>query len=270
MRLINIRGDVHMKEKLGTKLLVTTSLLIAVSIVIHSLNVIIPVGGAPSLRISFDGIFSKLPGIIFGPFVGVLVGPIVDLLSYMIRPEGGYIPLLTLTAAISTALPAILWKYSKEIDYSKIRNKYIAVVSFIGVLGLVNSAIINLMPKTFILTKLLSVGKYTQYLGIGLVIIAALGFIFMILGKLFKNKFKNEELYENFFRLSIVVVVTGILVSTIDTFILRSYIPGLDKAPFMVLWIPRIVKEVLLAPVEAYFISVLLYIYNKVVVKKLA
>lgn len=87
----------HRIQKKALKVTVATSMLIAISVILRAFGLMVPLGGAAAMRISLDGVFYKLPGILFGPFYGALSGGLTDIIAYMVNPTGGYIPLMTFT-----------------------------------------------------------------------------------------------------------------------------------------------------------------------------
>lgn len=72
------------------------------------------------LPITFMGSFVKdlnfspavimLSGMLLGPVLGGIVGALVDLLAFIIRPMGGFVPLFTLTSALFGVLGALIVK----------------------------------------------------------------------------------------------------------------------------------------------------------------
>lgn len=111
-------------EKNQNKKLVVTGLLIAMSIVISYLNPMIPIAGIQGMRISFSSYISVIPAFLFGPVYGGISMGIIDVLSFLIRPEGAYMPLLTLTAVFKGVLIGVVYLWSKK---SALKHNYIKV-----------------------------------------------------------------------------------------------------------------------------------------------
>lgn len=59
----------------------------------------LPLFGQNGMRIGISGIFSILPALLFGPGYGAAVSGLSDFLGFLIKPTGGYLPLLTISAA---------------------------------------------------------------------------------------------------------------------------------------------------------------------------
>lgn len=55
-------------------------------------SIMVPIAGAGAMRISFAGIFIKMPAVLFGGAIGGVVSGVVDILAYIIKPMGAYIP----------------------------------------------------------------------------------------------------------------------------------------------------------------------------------
>ncbi|WP_298843829.1 folate family ECF transporter S component [Clostridium sp.] len=253
-----------MKEKMNTKKLVSTSVFIAIAVVIRSLSIMIPIGGAGAMRISFDGIFYILPGIIYGPIYGAFAGGIADILAYILRPMGPYIPLFTLTTMLSGFIPGLIWKYVKSADTEKLVKYYITSFVALGLIGVINNIVILVFPKSNLGRMMFSLGKKTQFIGIGLEIIAVLGFAILFVNNCIKKINNENKLYDNYIKMIFAIGLPAIIISTINTYFLILFIPGLSSIGFMVLWIPRISESCLMILIQSYIISVLLNIYEVV------
>ena len=87
----------------------------------------IPIFGGNGMRVGFAGVFSFFPAILFGPIYGAAVSGLLDFLGYLLKPDGAYLPLLTLTAALGGALKGLIWKFIHS--DSSVRSKIRAVVA---------------------------------------------------------------------------------------------------------------------------------------------
>lgn len=253
-----------MKGKINTKNLVTTSVFIAIAVVIRSLSIMVPIGGAGAMRISFDGIFYILPGIICGPIYGALAGGIVDILAYILRPMGPYIPLFTLTSVLAGLIPGLIWKYVRTSNTDKLGKYYIRSFVTIGLIGAFNNITILIFPKSYLGKLVLSLGKKAQFIGIGLEIIALLGFAILFVNNYIKTNKSENKLYDNYIRMLFAIGIPALAISTINTYFLILFVPGLSSVGFMVLWIPRISETCLMILVQSYIIAVLLNVYELV------
>lgn len=253
-----------MKEKMSTKILVSISVFIAIAVILRSFGIMIPIGGAGAMRISFDGIFYILPGIIYGPIYGAFAGGIVDILAYILRPMGPYIPLFTLTAMLAGFIPGLIWKYVKNADTGKLVKYYIACFVMLGLIGIINNIVILVFPKSNFGKLIFSLGKKAQFIGIGLQIIALLGFVMLFINILVKRSNSEKNIYDNYIKMILAIGLPGLLISTINTYFLILFVPGISSVGFMILWIPRIAEACLMILIEAYIISLLLDVYKVV------
>ncbi len=99
----------------GRKMLyrmVLSALFLATALVVKtfgSLN--IPIFGAGGMRVGLTGVFTAFPAFLFGPIYGGVVSGLSDLIGYIIKPEGAYIPWLTVMAFVGGLVKGALWKY---------------------------------------------------------------------------------------------------------------------------------------------------------------
>ncbi len=98
----------------------------------------LPILGAAGLKVDFSGIFTAFPALLFGPFYGGAVCALADLLGYLLKPSGAFIPLLTVTAFASGFLIGLFWKITvKNIKKNNKIAAYTVAVFFIllGIFG---------------------------------------------------------------------------------------------------------------------------------------
>lgn len=248
-----------------TKILVLTGLLIAISLVIKYFSTYVYILGIPALRVGFSGPFSNLPGILFGPVIGGITKALVDVLGYLMKPTGGYIPLLTVTAILGGILVPILWKSLKNIDSNKLQKIFLVIFLGIGFLGFTNHIFILFFPETSIAQSILLLGGKNEGIAtIGLEATSLIGLILYTVNYYVKKKYKNSFIQDNFLKLIIALGISGIIVTTLNTQILRLFIPALSKKAFMLLWIPRLIEEILMTIFNAYVVSLLLQVTHKI------
>ena len=63
------------------------------------------------VQISFGGIFTFFPAILFGPLYGGIASAMVDFLGAMWFPTGAYIPWLTVTAFLGGVIKGLVWRF---------------------------------------------------------------------------------------------------------------------------------------------------------------
>ncbi|MDR2665480.1 MAG: folate family ECF transporter S component [Oscillospiraceae bacterium] len=98
------------KQAKHIRAITVSAILLAIALVLRTvLTIDIPLFGENGVRIGVSGIFSMMPSILFGPVYGCITGALGDLMGFVLKPTGAYMPLLTLTAALGGALRGALW-----------------------------------------------------------------------------------------------------------------------------------------------------------------
>lgn len=243
-------------------MIVQTGLLIAIAQVVKMFSTYIFIAGVPAIRISFSGPFTTMPGILFGPLVGGITGGLADIIGFLIKPQGAYIPWLTLTAILGGVLTPLLWKLLKGISIKRLQTICIIIFTTIGLIGIVNYIQITFFEYSDWAKYLISIGKKTSFTSIGLIITSFIGLLLLLIDQFIQKRNSTSNIYYNFLKLLISVGIPGILVTTINTQILRVFIPALSKKAFIIFWIPRVVEELFITVYIAYMLSILLHIYN--------
>jgi len=255
-------------SKYLTRIIVQTGVLIAIALVIKSFSFMINIGGAPVLRISFSGPFSQMPGILFGPLIGGITKGIVDVIGFLIKPQGGFIPFFTLTAILGGVLTPLIWKSVKNINVRFLQKFLIVLLLFIGLLGITNHIILTTYEESQWAQTLLLLGKKTYFTTIILESASLIGLFLIFFEILLNKKSSNTYLNKYFLKLIIAVGIPGIIVTTLNTEILRMFIPGLSNKAFIVFWIPRLIEEIIMTIYISYVLSILLQIYDKLFKKE--
>lgn len=97
-----------------------TALLIAISLVVRMVgSVMLPLFGSNTVRLTFEGIFTSLPGILFGPVFGGVAYGVCDVLGLIVNPSGPWIPLITLANVCLGVIQAFTFKALKKIPERK-------------------------------------------------------------------------------------------------------------------------------------------------------
>ncbi len=114
--------------------------LAVVSKLFFSIN--IPLLGAGGMKVGMAGVFTAFPAFLFGPIYGGMTSALSDILGYLVKPDGSYIPWLTLTAFLGGCIKGLLWqvivRFARR-DAHMARNVRLIVFALlicIGVLGL--------------------------------------------------------------------------------------------------------------------------------------
>ena len=212
------------------------------------------------MRIGCSMFFSKLPALLFGPLFGGIADGLIDVLAYIIKPEGGYMPLLTATAILGGVLVGLLWKYAKKINDKLFGKLFIVVFSLLLFLGITNWVLSGVYPHLSYSKWVLSFGKKVSFITIWPTITGALALFLFSLEAILKEKL---HIPNNFIKLFTVLFTANLIVTTLNTFILMIFIPSLTKNGFLAFYIPRFVEECIITVLQSYVVSYLLKVYSK-------
>ncbi len=248
--------------------IVQTSLLIALALAVRSLSIMIPFMGAPGMRISFAHIFSRMPAMLFGPFWGGLATGIVDILGFLIRPEGAYIPFLTLTQVLDGVIVGFVFKGIKNIEVKRIQTGMGLGFITLAIIGTVNLVISKFYSQSSVSQALDSMGKRKDYLLLGLIAVAVIGLLLLFINFVLQKKFPDSEVHKYYLKVALAFASAGIPVTILNTYILILFISSLSEIGFVVFLIPRLVEEIFLVATTSYITAFLLGIYDKFIYKK--
>ena len=211
----------------------------------------LPLFGQNGMRIGISGIFSILPALLFGPGYGAAVSGLSDFLGFLIKPTGGYLPLLTISAAAGGFLRGFLWEILKKKEDKRMRLLIAAGSGVLLVLGL-GSALMT--------------GEGMTPTAAGAAGGALLGMLLLAADFILSKKILPGGEKRKLPQLLIVMIVSGLAVITVNTVILRETICTAWKTlPFIVVWLPRAAEELLGNIVLACFAAVLLPLSGKFV-----
>lgn len=248
-------------KKISTKQLVQTALFIALALVVRQFSIMIPFAGANGMRIGVSEVFTKMPALLFGPVWGGAASGLVDLLSQIIKSEGAYLWPMFLVMVLGGVLTGVLWKVIKKIPSSTLRKGFAVVCAFLAVLGAFNHISLN-FTSGFWHNSLSSLGDKSYFATFGLYCASFFGFLFLLADFILKKK--SHKYNDDFLQLALTVFSSDIIVTTLNTFVLRYYYSGLAKIPFWIYYTPRVIQDLISTVIFAYIISCLLKIYEKI------
>jgi ECF transporter S component (folate family) len=135
-------------------------LLLAIQLIIERFRLIIPIGGYPSIKISFGRAIYKFIAIKFGAFYGGIVPALGDLINAFTNPIGNYIWILTISEFMKGYLTGHLWTLTKKIGINNLLlNLIIAILPVSLFFCLVNTFVLKLygyIPnKIFVFTLIM-------------------------------------------------------------------------------------------------------------------
>lgn len=248
-----------------TRKIIQTALLIGLALTVRSLSVMVSFMGAPGMRVGFTYAFSRMPALLFGPFFGGLATGIVDVLGYLLRPEGAYIPFLTLTAILDGILVGFLFRGLKKADAKKIQIGLWITFIFIGVLGVFNLIVSSYFTDSAIALALDSMGKRKGFMVLGLIAVSVIGLLLLTINYAIQKRFPNTPAHKYYLNVLLTFAFSGIPVTILNTYILILFIPALSKIGFSLFLIPRLLEEVLVSVILGYVAAFLLSVYEKLI-----
>jgi len=249
--------------------------------------------GQNGISIGISGIFSMMPSILFGPLYGAIVSGLSDFLGYLLKPTGPYLPLLTIIAAAGGFIRGILWLVLRNRDSQKMRIVVAAFSLLMLVLGIsnfvflsadgvnnsfydnvqienINTDNMHLISKMLIVRTInaknpsKNLATYIISVTAGLVGSAIFGIVLLVADIFISKKILQDMHKVQMMQLLIAMIVSGLIVTTLNTVVLRETVFASWKVlPFSIVWIPRVIEEVLGNTIKAYFIAMLLGLFNQ-------
>jgi ECF transporter S component (folate family) len=245
------------------KKVVFTGIIIAMALAVRSFSQMIYIGGVPAMRVGISGIFSKIPALLFGPLFGALTGAIVDIIGFIMQPMGAYLPWYTLTAAMSGILTALIWVRLKKYHKGGFQKIFITIFVLIGVIGSINHITLLFFPDSFWAGAINSIGKNKYNLIYGFEILSVVGILLFLIDRFIRKKFNVEFIHKYSLKLLIAVGISGILETTINTYIIITTWTGAGQPAFIAFWIPRLIEQIGQTMLQAYTIPFILYAYER-------
>lgn len=271
-----------------------SAVLLSVALVLKTVfTVQIPLFGQSGMRVGISGIFSALPAFLFGPVYGAVVAGLTDLLGYLLKPAGPYLPQLTLTAAAGGLIQGGLWRVLRGKNSRRMRLAVAVLSALILTLGVCNTAFLaadgvnttfydgvsaeeiqtdhmHLVSRLLVLRTMHTkdpagnLATFLPFVTVGLIGAAVLGLVLLAADLVISKKFQGDARRVEIMPLLIVLVASGLVVTTLNTVVLREVLfPSWKALPFVVVWTPRAIEEILSNTVMAYFLAVLLGVLNR-------
>lgn len=100
-----MKGGAFLK-KLNSRIIAISGFLIALNVVLSRILTI------PGI-INFGGFPIIFAGVVLGPVVGGIVGALGDVISFVVRPTGTFMPHFVLTSALTGIIPGLIMKLLK-------------------------------------------------------------------------------------------------------------------------------------------------------------
>lgn len=129
MRKIRVQFTDSFQELKDAKTLTASAMLLAIAVILGFYRLQF----TEYIRIGFDFIAKELTGMFFGPVAGCAVGGLSDLISYMIKPVGGYFPGFTISAMLGGLIYGVLL-YKRPVSLIRIIAANSVVTVFVNLL----------------------------------------------------------------------------------------------------------------------------------------
>ena len=281
--------EIHLRR------LIVSAIFLALALILRAYtSFYIPLFGYGGMRVGLHSMFSMMPAILFGPVYGGIISGLMDLLGFMIRPSGAYLPLMTVIAVAGGFLRGWLWLIFRQMGIWKGRvliGGFSCLLVLFGIMCFMllrQSGVdagfydgrdigngIDLDGMYFIArwavqrTQIVSdpAGMLdTIITSVTLVPIAAgifggllLGIDILLSKRLGSLSSENENSGGSIMPLLIAMLISGMFVNTLNTILLReTLITSWQQLPFVVVWLPRIVQSVIVTTAYVYGMSFLL------------
>ncbi len=241
-----------------TRRLVICGLCLAFALVMKLFSIMVPMLGFGAMRISLIGIFTTIPALAFGPLYGAIVGGLSDFVGWVIKPEGAWIPLLTLTSVLAGLMKAYLWILVGKLKAKSLVKIFIYVFGFMLVFGSINIWASHFYANSVyagFLHSLKSGGQsQLAFATILPVCIGAVGLLLIWANSRMEKHRDALGFGDMFLKVFFIMLFSGIIICTVNTFILIN-IFGIQKA-FLLFYLPRIIEEIAMAIILSYLLSI--------------
>ena len=269
------------------KKLVLSAVFLSLSLSIQFVfpNFYIPLFGQDGIKIGFSGIFSIMPSILFGPLYGAITSGLSDLLGYLLRPSGAYLPQMTLIIALGGAIRGFTWLFLKKRNEKTIRIAVIALTVLMAAFGLwsIFSLSADGISSTFydtnsiesirtegmqpisclLIDRTISASDPGKSLPSYITMVTAvpLGFagfaaLLFPIDYFIRKKLLLENHQGYLLQILIAMLTSGMIVTTLNTLVLRDFVfSSWKNIPFFALWLPRAIEEIISNTIKVYFVA---------------
>ncbi|MCL2562906.1 MAG: ECF transporter S component [Oscillospiraceae bacterium] len=279
------------KSSLHTRRITITAILLSIALVLRfAATFYLPIYGANGHRINPGTIFAILPAILFGPVYGAIAAGLFDLLGFFLLSTGTFLPWMTVVVTVGGLLRGFLWRGLQGRSRLVLRICILTFAVILLAFGLANMAFLSadglgatfydgLDPEAIDTSNMHFISRVlverTQgasspndaLAGMRAAVtwgfLAAAGFALLLIGieLAFSKWLVKEGQFEKLLPLTVTILVSGLFVSTLNTFVLQPiFWPAI---PIVTVWIPRAVASLLVDTVYVYFVAVLLGLFER-------
>ena len=97
------------------------------------LNMVASISVGPYIRIGFSGLPNQVVAYLFGPAVGGIFGAVLDIIKYLIKPEGAFFPGFTVSAALGGIIYGA-FLYRRKLAIARVFAAQLTVKVFVNLL----------------------------------------------------------------------------------------------------------------------------------------
>lgn len=256
-----------------TLVMVQCAVFLAMSFVVRLMEQSFPItmGGIQFMKLGLSSPFTLAPAILFGPTYGLIMGLLSDLINLIVPNGGGWIPWLTITAALRGWLVGLIWVWIKNSNAISVRKWIKGIFYGIGLMGMINLLISKLGNQTaygqFISQlnerekTIPSVVTY-GFIALSIIVLS----LIWIASKMEESPgiYAKRRNVNNIFLLLIAVMLPSVLQTTLNTFVLRAMLAQHANIAFIIYYIPRVAKTLIVSVITVFIIhDVILYLYQK-------
>lgn len=229
-----------------------TALLVAISIVLSSLVIYIPLFGFPSVRFSVSGIPVFLAGGLFGGVYGAIAGFLSDIIGFLFTSNGApYHPGFTINSILVGLIPGIIFTQLKKRQITVSFNKVnlglgiaaavgaVIYINFIGIHQIENLGTVMGMPTNIVLSVLM------------VIILIVLAVITAFVQKRFSER---DHLYA-IDKIMFITIINFIVVQLICT---PVWLSQMYNIPVVASIMVRIFKSLIDIPLQVTFLYIIL------------
>ena len=279
------------KSSLHTRRIAIVAILLSIALVLRLVGTFyLPIYGANGHRINPGTIFAILPAILFGPIYGAIAAGLFDFLGFFLRPSGAFLPWMTVVVTVGGLLRGLLWRGLQGRNRLVLRICILSFAVLLLAFGLANMVFLaadgldaafydGIDPQTIdasnmrfisraLVERTQSASAPSEALaGMRIAVtwgfLAAAGFALLLVGVelAFSKWLVKKEQFEKLLPLTITILVSGLFVSTLNTFVLHPIF--WQAIPIVAVWIPRAVASLLVDTVFVYFVAILLGLFDR-------
>ena len=279
------------KSSLHTRKIAISAIFLSIALVLRLvLTFYLPLYGQNGVRVNVGTIFAIMPAILFGPLYGAIVAGLFDLLGFLLRPTGAYIPWMTVVVATGGLLRGFLWRGLRNQNRTALRACILIFAILLLLFGSLNMLFLHMdgINATFydsadaqavdtsdmrLISRLLvertqnASNPNAALSGMRLSVtwgpIGAAGFALLLLAvdRILSKWFVKTERQSPVLPLTITILLAGLFVSTLNTVVLHPiFWPAI---PFAAVWAPRAAVSLLVDVVFVYFVVLLLGLFER-------